>query len=237
MPACIHGMPDRTHCSICTRSTRKAVSTVKETQRSRSRSVPRLPKAKFLSHEFQEDGRVIRIEGDIAGGWRRHKDNGEPRKTFCFSEVDVAAWQGGAIRIQLNLFPRPSGVSGAYASAPKVALFMQRYTMRSLVRRLDGIIEKQSRVGFSFRQTDAESGRVVADVRLLPGANGVETDVDGCDFAALDLLHVVSGGYGWDLDIQLRLRFKQPAKPAPVEKSFWRDFLVGGRPESKRRKF
>ena len=39
------------------------------------------------------------------------------------------------------------------------------------------------------------------------------------------------------LDIQLRLTFRPPPKPAPIERSFWNDFLPGGRPESNRRKF
>jgi hypothetical protein len=47
----------------------------------------------------------------------------------------------------------------------------------------------------------------------------------------------VLGQRCFGVSFQLRLIFKPPRKPAPLEYSFWKDFLPGGLPETNRRRF
>ncbi len=61
-------------------------------------------------------------------GWRkeRRSPDAEPMKTYCFSEVADAEWQGGTIHIQVSVFPRPGGLSEEWATPPTLSLSAYR---------------------------------------------------------------------------------------------------------------
>lgn len=168
-----------------------------------------------------------------------------PGKTYCYSETVHVQWQGGTIRSQLSVFPRPGGLLSEWATPPDVAFLGTRSTI-------------------TFIDFDIASGELrgdsedVEDCWFLRGADGtLEATIDlidssgnrprlfdprlnraGVPMFERILYQFIGTARPYDrIDIQVRLTFNPPRKPAPLERSFWNDFLPGGRPESNRRKF
>ena len=179
----------------------------------------------------------------IAKGWQRERrSDGEQRKTFCFSEVGNAEWQGGTIRIQMSVFPRPGGVTEEWATAPVVSRPPKRGSVLMSAR--DPTTGEPSNLGFvdDCCVMEASQGTLIASVDLLtvsgekPQRLNLRPNRAGdAMYEWLDDMSVADKPY--QVNVQVRLTFKPPQKPAPVERSFWNEFLPGGRPESNRRKF
>lgn len=240
---CKHGMDPR-FCSLCNAPrppARRSNSTRKRSALSGD------PVVRHIDHRFENDGRQLVVTADLVKGWRRERrsPDADPMKTFCFSEVADAEWQGGTIHIQVSAFPRPGGLTDEWAAAPpNLTRYLQR--RRVLMHAINpdtgenkslGVVEDCCEIRLSEGVFVAlidlldESGRKPRPFFLHPNSGG------HLMFERLFRESVLSDKPYKQLDVQLRLTFKPPQRPAPIEYSFWNDFLPGGRPESNRRKF
>jgi hypothetical protein len=187
------------------------------------------------------------LTADMLRGWRRERRSPDapPMKTFCFSGVVDADRQGGTIHAQLSLFPRPGGLTEEWVAPPDLILPGMR-GRRPIVTVRPDTGERDVEFVDDCCVTRASDGILVASVDLLNNSGETPRLLDLRPNRAGHLMferlndcpvYNVKGEQRFILDIQLRLTFKPPQRPAPVERSFWSDFLPGGRPESNRRKF
>jgi hypothetical protein len=114
---CKHGL-DRRFCSLCntdsdTARRRAGASASRRAQKSVDKNL-----GSSLDYRFENEGRTILVIADVAKGWRRerHAGNDTPRKTYCFSEVIDAAWQGGTIHAHVSDLGSPASPSREGAS-------------------------------------------------------------------------------------------------------------------------
>jgi len=186
------------------------------------------------------DGRTLILTANVVRGWRRERrsPDARPMKTYCFSEVVDAAWQGGTIRSQLSAFPRPGGLTEEWAAPPNLALagkgdrvLMQEVNLET-GESTDDCCMISASDGILTASVDLlnESDRTPRRFHLRPNKGGHLMFERLYDYALIS-------GSPFSVNIQLLLTFKPPQKPAPIERSFWNAFLPGGRPESNRRKF
>ena len=233
---CKHGIITQS-CAIC--APRPTVRAERSTP-SRRKSSP-----SGIDHRFENGGRTLIVTADLTKGWRRERrSNPEPLKTYCFSEVTDADWQGGRIGIQVSVFPRPGGLTNEWAAPPLVNLASRR--------------DRHMPLKYNKETDTLQEQETIEDCCGIQATAGILTialDLLGTDGSKPKLLNLRANRGGdamfekirqcpgvwskpyFDLDIQFRVTFQPPRAPAPVERSFWNDFLPGGRPESDRRKF
>jgi hypothetical protein len=190
-----------------------------------------------LDHRFDQDGRMLVLQADIANGWRNERRASNVKKghqsvklkTYCFSEVLRAEWQGGTIRAQISVFPRPGGVTPEWESPP--LLKIESRAQKQLFENTDGTLSLVD----DCITIEAHDGLIAASIVLL--------DEDGQRPRALLLSG--SGDQQFErilkpyasVEIQVRLTFQPGRKAPPVYRSFWNAFLPGGLPMTNRRKF
>lgn len=238
---CKHGLDSR-FCFLCgARATR-----VSDNGRTRASHSPKTvgrgsatvrSVVRQLNSYFENDGRTLILIADVVKGWRgkARSPSAPPMKTFCFSEVVDAEWKGGTIHSQVSIFPRPGGLGEEFAVPP-------RLTLSGIPKSAFVIRHDQSGAEtFRGRVADCASvkmadGVLVARIDLVDDAGlqpiRFSTRPNRAGDEMFERLYEYAG-----VDIQLRCTFKSPRRPTPVERSFWNRFLLGGRPESNRRKF
>ena len=244
---CKHGM-DARFCSLCNSAAlSRSAPSGKLPPRKRTRA--RTPSARvrrYLDYRFANDGRSLVITADLAKGWRstRKSPGAPPMKTFCFSEVADADWQAGTVHIQMSIFPRPGGLTEDWATPPDLVLSGKRGRQLLL-----GPGVESDWTGITGAEwvdecwtIQASGGVLFASVDLLTESHERPRLFYFRYNAAGDRMFQILDDYvvrgrPFIVNLQLRLTFKAPTKPAPLERSFWNDFLPGGRPESNRRKF
>jgi hypothetical protein len=249
MERCKHGMTTE-YCSICSAGSMPPKTAQNQAA---NRTLPPVGAAPLLTSEFLNKGRTLALTGAISAGWRCAEPGSQAptRKTYCFSAVSTAPWQGGEIKSQLSIFPRPSGLTSAWAEPPKLELKGIRRTRLYAVR-MDGRsadLDDLSPGNFETRMGDdcyilkMSDGVLQAQIDLLqedgtphPYLHLRPNRVGRHMFERLEEFALPSSCYQ-SVQIQVRLTFIPPPKPPPIERSFWNDFLPGGRPESNRRRF
>jgi hypothetical protein len=206
-----------------------------------------VPIAHGVDHRFVNDGRTLVVTASLAKGWRkeRRSPDAEPMKTYCFSEVADAEWQGGTIHISVSAFPRPGGLAEEWATPPELKLsgYRQHRTFRTMNDDMTEFSDPETvedccgiqasggvlTITVDLLDDQGEKPRMLS-LRANRGGDAMFEKIERCS------VFLQSKPYN-TIDIQFRATFNPPRKPAPVEYSFWNDFLPGGRPESNRRKF
>src|SRR5690349_16382998 len=131
---CKHGMDCR-FCSLCNLAPKpphqRRASGI--TPRTKSRAARVRAALQHLDYRFDNDGKTLVLTADISKGWRKQKRSGEIGKTFVCSEVRELDWQGGAIRVQLSLLPRPYGLTEQWENPPDFVIEAHRHERFRLV--------------------------------------------------------------------------------------------------------
>jgi hypothetical protein len=194
-----------------------------------------------LDYEFGSDGRTLILRADVPAGWRRSER--QDAKTYFFGGVVRPEWQGGHIRAAISLFPRPGGLTHEWEEPP--ALQDHNPWKNTDGKLCYHVNPDGTRERFTDCCTVAVSGGVLVtsaellDVSLKPPRplNFARRNRSGYWVVERFYDEPIQGRVFNTCQVQVRLTFVPPEKPAPVYRSFWNRFLPGGRPESNRRRF
>jgi len=201
-----------------------------------------------LDYRF-ESGRTLVLEANVANGWRKERrDPNEERKTYCFSELVRAEWQGGFIKAQLTILPWPPGLEPEWDAPPAFtehAARKLRHRSPLMIRRIGRNRETKLVQQLEDCCTIAVSTEnvLVLSIELLDErmernrALDTRGDRNGDQLFERIATKPVHDRPYRECQIQLRLTFLPPRRPAPEYRSFWNRFLPGGLPETDRRKF
>lgn len=238
---CRHGL-DRRWCADCNRP---AAPNRPSTSSRPSTADPHSAANICLTWQFKNDGHTLVLVADLVKGWRCEKRTDQTqRKTYCYSELVSIPWQAGRISCQVSLFPRPGALAPEWGTPPLLKWEGRRANKRTQYLHPEtnesGLEEWEDCCVIRF---DEGSLDVTVDLFNSAGTwhEGFRPRANGAGHQMYEhLADYPTFGLGCpysSIDLQVRLTFIPPSKPAPIERSFWNDFLPGGRPESNRRRF
>lgn len=256
---CRHGLDPR-FCNVCAAPQNRVHGTsgVIETRRRRNATAKKRPASSpvILNWTFINAGRTLVVRAKIADGWRATKPTGELRKTYCFSEVARVDWLGSTVRAQLSLFPRPGSLDESLAGPFNLNFHRHESVGGGVYRTEEGKYESRQGVLDCFElkasggeievrvdlRSDSGEPPTTFDPRPLSGGSEMFERIISEVRATTPKIRAWSSEHGeiegwFYLDVQFRLMFKPPSIAVSTEYSDWHECLLGGRPESNRRKF
>jgi len=193
-----------------------------------------------LDYTFEPNGRVLVLLADVAAGWRRSERL--DAKSYFFGESVSLEWQGRSIHATLSAFPRPGGLNPAWATPPVLQEHPARRNTDTKLSYLDA--DERRNVVEDPIAVAVVDGFLRVFVELLddqaaphPGLNVAKRDGAGRSIVERFCDERVQGRVFSTCQVQVRLKFEPPERPAPIYRSFWNRFLPGGHPESNRRRF
>ena len=177
-----------------------------------------------LGHEFDSDGSRLVLKADFEQGWRQAEE------TYCFSQSTDVEWKGGIIRVQLQVFPRPGGLTKPWELPPTVE--MKDHRQPFLFKTSEGWAKGQG-----CADIEIGGGRATISVLLVDQERHKHPDLSLKSNRSGDMM------FQWLLDVpvservfdhcqvQVRLTFRPHRKGPPVDRDWWNEFLPGGLPE------
>jgi hypothetical protein len=170
-----------------------------------------------LRVEVVEKGNCWRITADFAREWRMHS------KTYCFSDENRdLEFHGHAVRIRCSLFPRPNASQGETSLpvfSPEHNGALSGVDYRLTGTRLELLVH--------YRLHANELNAALPWSRTSNNKISIKWRADN-----------IRAGTRYWYDLQLLVTFTPPPRSySDTRVEFPLPFLVGGRPETNRRKF